>query len=44
MFDGLVSGVFFSKSDLSVSYLVFKTNPVVSISFTFVTNLSYTVF
>ena len=36
--------MFFSKSDLSVSYLVFKTNPVVPISFTFVTNLSYTVF
>ena len=31
-------------SDLSVSYLVFKTNPVISILFTLATNLSYTVF
>ena len=29
----------FSNSDLSVSYLVFKTNPLVSIAFTLVTNL-----
>ena len=47
----LVSGIFlsaslifFSKSDLSVSYLVFKTNPVISMLSTFVTNLSYSVF
>ena len=47
----LVSGTFlsasltfFCKSDLSVSYLVFKTNPVVSMLFTLATNLSYTVF
>ena len=47
----LVSGIFFSaslvfffKSDLSVSYVVFKTNPVVSILSTFVTNLLYSVF
>ena len=31
---------FFSSSDLSVSYLVFETNPLVSILFTFSTNLS----
>ena len=36
--------MFFCKSDLSVSYLVFKTNPLVSILFTFATNLSYTDF
>ena len=30
----------FSSSDLSVSYLVFGTNPLVSILFTFSTNLS----
>ena len=36
--------ILFSKSDLSVSYVVFKTNPVVSMLFTLVTNLSYTVF
>ena len=36
--------IFFSKSDLSALYLVFKTNPVVSILFTFATNLSCTVF
>ena len=35
--------VFFSKSDLFVLNLVFKTNPLVS-TFTFPTNLSYTVF
>ena len=27
-----------------MSYLVFKTNPVVSTLFTFVTNLTYTIF
>ena len=36
--------IFFSKSDLSVLYLVFKTNPLVSILFTFATNSSYSVF
>ena len=36
--------IFFSKSDLSVSHLAFRTNPVVSILFTFVTNLFYTFF
>ena len=36
--------IFFSKSDISVSYLVFKTNPVVQILSTFVTNLLYSVF
>ena len=46
----LVSGIFlsahsfFSKSDLSVSYLVFKTNLVASMLFTLATNLSFTVF
>ena len=47
----LVSGIFlsvllifFSKSDLSVSYVAFKANPVVSMLFTLATNLSYTVF
>ena len=35
--------IFLSKSDLSVSYVVFKTNPVVSLLSTFVTNLSYSV-
>ena len=47
----LVSGTFlsaslilFSKSDLSVSYVVFKANLVVSMLFTLATNLSYTVF
>ena len=35
---------FFSKFNLSVSYLVFKTNPLLSILFTFPTNLSYKVF
>ena len=34
----------FSNSNLSVSYLVFKRNPLVSVLFTLVTNLSYTVF
>ena len=49
--NSLVSGIllspsliFFSKSDLSVSYVVFKTNPVVSMLFTLATTLSYTVF
>ena len=36
--------IFFSKSDLSVSYLVFKTNPLISTLFTLATNYSYTVF
>ena len=40
----LVSGIFFSSSDLSALHLVFKTNPLVSMLFTFSTNLSYTVF
>ena len=40
----LVSGILFSNSDLSVSYLVFKTNPLVSILFTLATNLLYTSF
>ena len=35
---------FFSKFNFSVSYLVFKTNPLLSILFTFATNLSYKVF
>ena len=35
---------FFSKSDLSVLYLVFKANLVVLVLFSLVTNLSYTVF
>ena len=38
------SQTLFSTSDLFVSYLVFKTNPLVSILFTFGTNLSYTIF
>ena len=36
--------IFFSKPDLSVSCVAFKTNPVVSILSTFVTNLLYSVF
>ena len=40
----LASEIFFFNFDLSVSYLVFKTNSLVSILFTFATNLSYTVF
>ena len=36
--------IFFSTFDLSVSYLVSKTNPLVSIFFSSITNLSYTVF
>ena len=36
--------MFFSNSGLSFWYLVFKTNPLVSILFTLVTNLSCTVF
>ena len=40
----LVSGFLFSNFDLSVSYLVFKTNLLVSILFTLVTNLSYVSF
>ena len=36
---------FFSKSDLPVSYLVFKINPLISVLFTFVTyDLSYAKF
>ena len=34
----------FSNSDLSVSHLTFKTNPLVSILFTLVTNLLHTSF
>ena len=37
-------GILFSNSVLPVWYLVFKTNSLVSISSTFATNLSYTVF
>ena len=47
----LVSGIFFSasliffsKSDLPVPYLVFKTNQLTSKLFTLETNLSYLVF
>ena len=36
--------IFFSKSDLSVLYVVFKTNPEVSMLSTFVTNLLYSAF
>ena len=36
--------IYFAKSDLSVSYVVFKANPVVSMLSTFSTNLSYSVF
>ena len=36
--------MFFSKSDLSVSYVVFKTNLAVSMLSTLATNLSYSVF
>ena len=39
-----LSLIVFSKSDLSVSYLVFKTNPLMSVLFTFATSLSYTDF
>ena len=35
--------IFLSKSVLSVSHLVFKANPLVSVLFTFATNLHYTV-
>ena len=38
-----MSGILFSNSDLSESYLVFKINPLLSLSFTLVTNLSYSV-
>ena len=41
LFDSLI---FFSKSDLSASYVVFKTNFVVSMLSTFMTNLLYTFF
>ena len=37
-------GIFFSNSVLPVWYLVFKTNLLVSILFTFAANLSYTGF
>ena len=40
----LVLGILFSIPDLSASYLVFKTNVLVSILFTLATNLSYTLF
>ena len=40
----LVSDILFSKSDSSVSYLLFKTNLLVSILFTFATSLSVTVY
>ena len=40
----LVSGILFSNFDLSVSYLVLKANPLVSILFTLATDLSYAVF
>ena len=40
----LVSEIFFPKSDLSVSCVVFKRNLVVSMLLTFLTSLSYTVF
>ena len=40
----LVLGSLFSNSDLSVLYLVFKTNQLVSILFTLATSLSYSVF
>ena len=39
-----MSGIFFYNSDLSLSCLVFKTNPLVSILFTLATNLSYAFF
>ena len=35
----LISGILVSNSNLSVSYLVFNTNPLVSILSTLVTNL-----
>ena len=40
----LTSGICFSNFVLSVQYLVFNTKSLVSILFTFVANLSYTVF
>ena len=40
MFAELLTWIFFSKFNLSLSYLVFKTNPLLSILFTFATNLS----
>ena len=36
--------ILFFKTDLSVSYVVFKTNQLVSSELTFAANLSYTVF
>ena len=40
----LISGILFSNFNLSASYLVFKINPLVSILFTLLTNLLYSVF
>ena len=40
----ITSAILFSNSDLFVSYLVFNANPLVSMLFTFVTNLSCKVF
>ena len=40
----MVSEIFFSNSDLSVSYLVFKTNSLETMPSTLVLNLSYTSF
>ena len=40
----VTSGILFSYCDLSVSYLVFKTNSVIKILFTLVTNSSYASF
>ena len=40
----LISGILFSNFNLSASYLVFKRNPLVSILFTLLTNLLYSVF
>ena len=40
----LISGILFSDFNLSASYLVFKRNPQVSILFTWLTNLLYSVF
>ena len=39
-----LTGFVFSNSDLSVSYLFLKRNPLVLILFTLVSNLSNTVF
>ena len=40
----LVSATFFSESDSYLSYLVYKADPLVSILFTFATNLPSTFF